>query len=179
MKASTTVALTLIALLVVSGCQKNQGAVVGDITDPPEAFYPHETVQLHQSVEWAGLRIDVKSVGASVGKDIRDIDLMVNVVYVNQGPEDLRPPTDVRFEYGFHPYPAAPKGQVRLADGRYVDGPIPAGMSAEGSITGTLVGAAHSDPPSGDEMRDIVLRSALMFGQGSSQVTVPFEEPAR
>ena len=176
MKTSVVVSVVLAVLLVATGCQKHQTDSPDVTVDPPEAFYPHETVILHQSVEFGGLRIDVESVGASVGKDIRDINLTVNVVYVNRGSEALNPPTDVKFAYGFHPYPAAPTGQIKLADGQYVDGPIPAGGSAEGAISGTLVGVAHSDPPSGDEMRDIVTKAALMFGQGSTQVTVPFEE---
>src|SRR5690349_2835562 len=90
------------------------------IADPPHAFYPYETVILRKSVQWAGLRIDVDSVGGSVGKDIRDVDVAVHVVYVNGGAEYLRPPTDVRFEFGFHPYLAAPAGQIKLPGGRFV-----------------------------------------------------------
>ena len=176
MRALRVAAAVLLALFAV-GCDRGPvGPTV--IADPPEAFYPHEFVALGHTGTWGDFRFYVASVSGSVGGDVADIDLTVKVGYTNLSTEAKDPPGEMRFEFDGRAYPAAPHGQLRIPDGGYVDGPIPAGSTADGLITGTLDGVGDVDPPSDEEMHDFVVRSRLVIGApGTNEAIFPFTEP--
>jgi len=178
MRPARIAAAILIATLAAAGCGRDAPDGPTVIVDPPEAFYPREFVALGATGTWGDFRFYVASVEGSVGGDVADVDLTVKVGYTNLGSEAKDPPAEMRFEFDGRAYPAAPLGRLRNPDGGYVDGPIPAGGTADGLITGTLDDVGDVYPPSDEELHDFVVRTRLVIGApGTNEVIFPFTEP--
>ena len=177
MRRRVTAAALLLAMVVLAGCNSARTEKPTDVTvDPSEAFYPQDIVMLNQTATWGGFKLKVEKAEAMVHKNIRDIDLTVYVVYTNLGSQDLSQPEEAAFEFGGRAYPADPPGQIEIPGPRFVEGPVPAGVTAKGTIRGTLTDVAKSDPPSRDEMHDILVNTRLVIGSGTNQAVFPFTE---
>ena len=157
-------------MLVLAGCERT--STKSETSDPPEAFYPHVIVLLDQTGRWGGFKLEVEKVTASVGREIRDIRLSVDLRYTNLGSEDLRQPDEVTFEFDGQSYPADSPGQIELPGNRFVDGPVPGGVTADGWIRGTLTGFAKYNPPSEEEVRAIVVKTQLVLGAAGTNRVV-------
>ena len=167
-------ATLLVAMLVLGACGRTSSK--SDVTsDPPEAFtHPQVSVQLNQTDTWGGFKLEVREAGAKGRSDSRDVNLTVDVGYTNLRSEGVDPPSEVTFEFAGKRYPAK-TGQIELPGDRFVDGPIPAGVTADPTIAGTLTDAATSKLPSGDELRAILVKTRLVFGApGAAQAVFPF-----
>ena len=110
--------------------------------------------------------------------DPRDIALRVDVNYTNLGTREMSPPDQMRFEFQGKAYPAAFTDQFKEPGKRDAsDGPIPAGVPAEGVITGTLDDVVKTDPPSSDEQHDILVQTQLVVGASeTNQAVFPFTQ---
>ncbi len=162
MRPRVTAAVLLLAMLVSDGCQRTRTEAT-QIADPPEAFSPHETLELDQTRSWGGFEIEVEKVFARGGG--WDIDLDVEVAYTNLGPEAMSPPTEVRFELD---------GRVYPANAGKLDYRIPSGARSEETISGTLADVVGEGRSLRDGMREIVEKASMVYGTGPGEVVFPF-----